>query len=107
VDLSELAADATITFSHKASTLDQDLTNAWASVFFNSSSCVASVLQGVPVFASDDDCVAWSVANHDLSSIERPVMPERNQWLWDLSAAHWTDEQSRRGDIIKKFQPWM
>ena len=107
VDLGELAGDTTITFSHKASTLDQDLTNAWASVFFNSSSCVASVLRGVPVFASDDDCVAWSVANHDLSVIEQPVMPERNQWLWDLSAAHWTDEQSRRGDIIKKFQAWM
>lgn len=76
------------------SLLQQDLNNAWASVFFNSSSCVASVLAGVPVFASDPDCVAWLVANKDLSQIEKPLTPVREQWLWDLSAAHWTDDES-------------
>lgn len=104
VDLGEFAGDQSVTVSDRHSTLDQDLNNAWASVFFNSSSCVASVLKGIPVFATDDDCVAWAVANHDLSMIEQPVMPERNQWLWDLSAAHWTDDQSRQGHIIEKFQ---
>jgi hypothetical protein len=107
MDLSELIRDPSITISHKASTLDQDLDNAWASIFFNSSSCVASVLRGVPVFASDDDCVAWSVANPDLSLIESPVMPTRDQWLWDLSAAHWTDEHSRAGEIYKHFQAYL
>lgn len=91
----------------RATTLQQDLHNAWASVFFNSSSCVASVLAGVPVFASDSDCVAWQVANHDLSQIEKPLTPEREQWLWDLSAAHWTDEESRSGLIYNKFRPFL
>jgi len=91
----------------RATTLQQDLHNAWASVFFNSSSCVASVLAGVPVFASDSDCVAWQVANQDLSQIEKPLTPERKQWLWDLSSAHWTDEESRSGLIYNKFRPFL
>lgn len=87
--------------------LQQDLKNAWASVFFNSSSCVASVLAGVPVFAEDTDCVAWAVANKNLQSIENPLTPEREQWLWDLSAAHWTDDESKSGLIYKKFRPFL
>jgi len=83
------------------------LNNAWASVFFNSSSCVASVLSGVPVFASDPDCVAWQVANQDLTQIEKPLTPPREQWLWDLSAAHWTDDESRSGLIYRKFKPFL
>lgn len=97
---------ANVKLSTNAS-LQQDLNNAWASVFFNSSSCVASVLAGVPVFASDPDCVAWSVANANLSQIEKPLTPEREQWLWDLSAAHWTDDESRAGLIYRKFQPFL
>jgi hypothetical protein len=65
---------------------------------------VASILAGVPVIAQDPDCVAWSVAGHDLDSIESPHMPDREQWLWDLSAAHWTDQQGQQGMIIRKFQ---
>ncbi len=89
------------------SLLQQDLAAAWASVFFNSSSCVASVLAGVPVFASDPDCVAWQVANTNLEKIEKPLMPEREQWLWDLSAAHWSDDESRSGIIYNKFRQFL
>ena len=106
VNLDDVLAMPGIAVSAPASTLRQNLQGAWATVFFNSSSCVASVLDGVPIFAQDADCVGWSVANADLADIEKPVTPDRSQWLWDLSAAHWTDEQSRQGDIIKKFQAW-
>lgn len=97
---------ANLKFSQN-STLQQDLEGAWASVFFNSSSCVASILAGVPVFANDIDCVAYDVANHMLANIENPCMPDRNQWLWDLSAAHWTDEESRAGMIYHKFRQFL
>jgi hypothetical protein len=91
----------------RGTSLEQDLQNAWASVFFNSSSCVASILAGVPVFANDHDCVAYSIATHNLSAIENPEMPSREQWLWNLSAAHWTDKESRCGLIYKKFQQFL
>lgn len=86
-------------------TLEQDVSGAHAAVFFNSSSCVAPVLAGVPIFADDESCVAWSVANKNIADIERPSMPVREQWLWDLSACHWTDEESRAGLIYQHFLP--
>jgi hypothetical protein len=100
------AGHSNVSISH-GTELEQDLQNAWASVFFNSSSCVASILAGVPVFANDRDCVAYNIATHNLSAIENPEMPVREQWLWDLSAAHWTDEESRQGIIYKKFQQFL
>jgi hypothetical protein len=107
INLSELTNLPGVSESVNGSTLQQDLTNAWAAVFCNSSSSVAAALAGVPVFADDDDCVAWTVANKDLSQIESPAMPDRTQWLNDLSSAHWTDEESRRGAIYQRFVEYL
>lgn len=106
VDLSELLHLYQVTVSANT-TLQQDLNNAWASVFYNSSSSVAAVLAGIPVFADDNDCVAWRVANHDLAQINEPAMPDRNQWLWDLASAHWTDSESCNGTIYQHFLPYL
>lgn len=106
VDSNKFKDITKIKFSQNT-TIQQDLNQAWASVFFNSSACVASLLAGVPIFAADDDCVAWSVANHDLHNIENPKMFERQQWLYDLSAAHWTDDHGGRGDIYKQFREFL
>jgi hypothetical protein len=107
INLSELTSMPGVSESVNGSTLQQDLANAWAAVFCNSSSSVAAVLAGIPVFADDDDCVAWAVANKDLAQIESPVMPDRTQWLNDLSSAHWTDEESRCGAIYQRFVKYL
>lgn len=106
MDLTELLRLPRVTQSTNA-TLEKDLHNAWTAVFYNSSSSVAAVLAGVPVFALDDDCVAWSVANHDLGTIETPAMPDRTQWLNDLAGAHWSDGESRMGMIYQRFLPYL
>jgi len=102
VNQSEMLTVPGVTVSRNT-TLDQDLAGAWASVFYNSSSSVASILAGVPVFATDSDCVAWSVANHDLAMLESPQMLYREQWLYDLAACHWSDADSKLGLIYQKF----
>jgi len=107
INLSELTSLPGVRESAVGSTLQQDLANAWAAVFCNSSSSVAAVLAGIPVFADDDDCVAWAVANKDLAHVESPVMPDRTQWLNDLSSAHWTDAESRSGAIYQHFLPFI
>lgn len=107
INLSELTSMPGVSESVNGSTLQQDLAKAWAAVFCNSSSSVAAVLAGIPVFADDDDCVAWAVANKDLTQIESPVMPDRTQWLNDLSSAHWTDEESRCGAIYQRFVKYL
>jgi hypothetical protein len=96
-----------VTISDPGVSLQQDLHGAWASVFYNSSSSVASILAGVPVFATDPDCVAWSVANHQLQHINDPKMPEREQWLYDLAACHWSDQQSMQGHIYQRFRQFL
>lgn len=106
IDRTLFAGMSNVTIS-QGTTLEQDLQGAWASVFFNSSSAVAAVLAGIPVFATDPDCVAWSVATHNLSAIENPELPAREQWLWDLAAAHWTDHESQQGLIYKKFEQYL
>lgn len=88
-------------------TLLADLQNAHCAVFFNSSASVAAVCEGVPIFVDDVSCVAWSVANKNLADIERPQVFSREQWMYDLAAAHWSDEDGRQGRIYQKFLPYI
>lgn len=85
----------------------QDLENAHAGVFYNSSSSVACALAGVPVFAAEISAVTWSIANKNLSDIENPTRPDRLEWLWSVADAHWSRAQSRNGDIYRKFLPYL
>lgn len=93
--------------SVKGSTLDADLEGAWAAAFYNSSSSVAAVLKGVPVFVKDNDAVTWDVANHDVKDIQNPRLPDREQWLWDLAACHWSDEELRQGLVYQHFESYL
>lgn len=91
----------------KRSTLQANLQNAHCAVFFNSSASVAAVCSGVPVFADDSSCVSWAVANTDMSTIEQPKVFDRQQWIQDLAAAHWSDDDARAGRIYQKFLPYL
>jgi hypothetical protein len=84
-----------------------DLKHAAGAFVFNSSSGVAAILHGVPLWADDSSSVCWQVANTDVGTLHNPVMLDRTQWLNDLSACHWTDEESRQGLIYKKFLPYL
>lgn len=88
-------------------TLKDNLANAHAVVVFNSSASVAAVLAGVPVFADDISCVSWAVANHDIAQINTPMIFDRTQWIYDLAAAHWSDEDARDGSVYQRFLPYL
>lgn len=90
-----------------ATTLLDSLAGAHSAVFFNSSASVAAVCEGVPVFVDDQSCVSWTVANKDISQIENPTEFDRTQWINDLAAAHWTDDDARQGRIYQKFLPYL
>ena len=87
--------------------LVDSLALAHSAVFFNSSASVAAVCAGVPVFVDDSSCVSWTVANHDVAAIESPREFDREQWVWDLAAAHWSDQDARIGRIYQKFLPYL
>jgi len=89
------------------SRLIDNLQGAHSAVFFNSSASVAAACEGVPVFADDSSCVAWAVANKDVSKIETPETFAREQWMYDLAAAHWSDADARAGRVYQKFLPYL
>jgi len=99
-------ANVTVVDPAQSSLLD-NLQNAHAAVFFNSSASVAAVMANVPIFADDESCVSWDVANKDIRKIESPHVFDRSQWINDLAAAHWSDEDAQRGRIWQKFLPYL
>jgi hypothetical protein len=89
------------------SRLIENLQAAHSAVFFNSSASVAAVCEGVPIFADDPSCVAWAVANKDITKIETPETFAREQWIYDLAAAHWSDADAQAGRVYQKFLPYL
>lgn len=82
-------------------TLKQELGTAWATVVYNSSPGVASLIEGVPVFATDPDpnySQYSDVANHDLSKIEDPDLYERQKWIEQISMSHWKFSELSSGE---------
>ena len=97
-----------ITVIHpEQSRLIDNLQGAHSAVFFNSSASVAAVCEGIPVFVDDVSCVAWAVANKNIAKIETPDIFDRNQWMWDLASAHWSDADAQAGRIYQKFLPYL
>lgn len=87
--------------------LTDDLRNCWATVVYNSSPAVASVIEGVPVFVYDQkDCQAGDVANTNLSMLESPNMVERVPWLQKISMSHWNFDELRSGECWKHMRTY-
>lgn len=78
--------------------LADDLPLAHAVVTFNSNSAVEALVSGKPVFSFDEGSMVWNVSNRDLSQIDNPWKPQRQQWLNDLCYAQWTIDEMRSGE---------
>ena len=68
---------------------------------------VAAIMNGVPLFVDDKSAVCYQVANYDLKNIENPARPERQQWLNDLAACHWSDDEVLSGQLYQKFKQYL
>jgi len=82
----------------------QDLKNAWATVVYNSSPGVASLIQGVPVFQMDPQLnysMYGEVANTDLQEIENPILYDRQEWIERISMCHWSFDELKDGTAWK------
>lgn len=91
-------------------TLLSDLHNAWATVVYNSSPSVASVIEGIPTFVTDPlptHSQSYEVANVDLSQIENPEMPERQSWIERVSMCHWNFQELRSGEAWQFFKKYI
>jgi len=94
----------------RSPTLLHDLRNAWATVVYNSSPAVASAIEGVPVFLTDPQprhSQAFDVSNTDLSKIENPSMPDRQQWIERLAMCHWNFDELKSGEAWQFFRNYI
>jgi hypothetical protein len=90
--------------------LREDLRNAWATVVYNSSPSVASILEGIPAFLTDpqpEHSQSLAVANTDISKIENPIMIDRQAWVERLSMCHWKFEELKSGAAWQFFKKYI
>lgn len=94
----------------KSEKLTDDLRNAWATVVYNSSPSVASVIEGIPTFLTDptpEHSQTFGIANTSLSKIENPDMPDRQAWVERLAMCHWNFDELRSGEAWKFFRQYI
>lgn len=87
-----------------------DLKNAWATVIYNSSPGIASLINGVPVFITDPNpqrSQSYEVGNLSLTDIENPKMPDRQHWIEKISMCHWNFEELRSGEAWQFFKKYV
>tara|TARA_B100001094_G_scaffold331471_1_gene399929 strand:+ start:1002 stop:1868 length:867 start_codon:yes stop_codon:yes gene_type:complete len=75
------------------------LKNAWAVVNHSSNPAMEAVINGIPVFVSEDS-LCYDVGNHSLTQINNPKMPDRQEWANKLSYTEWFQDE------IEKGLPW-
>lgn len=94
VETLKLYTDRKIHVKHKGvGALNDILTKAFCAVTFSSVADCDAVLLGVPVFCGDYS-PAYPVGLHDLSQIETPSTPDREQWLRSLSSSEWNLDEA-------------
>jgi hypothetical protein len=99
-----------VRISNNTSDIRKDLVNAWATVLYNSSPAVASAIEGVPVFLTDpkpEHSQAHTVSNTDISKIENPITPDRQDWIEKLSMCHWDFEELKSGEAWTFFRKYV
>ena len=90
--------------------LREDLQNAWATVVYNSSPSVASIIEGIPAFLTDPQpqhSQSFTVANTDISKIEDPLLVDRQTWIERLSMCHWKFDELKSGTAWKFFKRYI
>lgn len=90
--------------------LTDDLRGAWATVVYNSSPGVASIIEGIPTFLTDSNpqnSQAFEVANTDLSKLENPGMPDRQFWIERISMCHWKFDELKSGEAWQFFRKYI
>lgn len=96
-----------VTYSSPEKSLLSDLKNCWAVVNHNSSPTVGAAIEGYPIFVTDplrSQC--RDIANTDLSLIENPARPDRQDWASRLAMSHWNFNDLESGKCwahMRKF----
>jgi hypothetical protein len=94
----------------KEITLKKDLEGAWCSVSFSSGSAIDSILNGIPVIATDPGNFAWDMGVRYPEQITQttqrlPDDKKVRQWLNCLSYSQWTADEMHSGKVWQHLSP--
>jgi hypothetical protein len=81
---------------------DMGFDNVHCTISWSSNPGIHSIINGVPSFVGPSS-LAYPVANTDLSQIENPAMPDRQQWLNDYAHTEYTVEEISAGLPLKRL----
>lgn len=90
--------------------IKEDLQNAWATVVYNSSPSVASLIEGIPTFVTDPQpefSQVNGVCNTNLKRIEDPKLFDRQAWIERLSMCHWNFDELKSGEAWQFFKKYI
>ena len=86
------------------SDMNDDLKNAWATIVYTTTSGAVSLLKGIPTFTLHPACFFYKFGSGDLSNIENPNLPNRDEFLNYYSNAHWSQKEMEDGTFWEKFK---
>ena len=72
------------------------MNTAWAVVNHSSNPAMEAVINGIPVFVSEDS-LCHDVGNNNLADINNPKMPDRQHWANKLSYTEWFPDEIANG----------
>jgi len=80
--------------------------DVWATISYSSNPGIHSVIEGVPAFVSTHS-LAYDAGNDIdfLYDIEKPLMPDRIQWLNDYAWTEFTVDEISAGLPLKRLTP--
>lgn len=76
--------------------------NYWTVVNHSSNPGIQAAICGIPVFV-DKRNLAFPVGNLEFSTIETPVMPDREEWAKNISHIEWTTDEIQTGQPIERL----
>lgn len=94
-----------VTISPGERTLAEDLGAAWACVTYSSGAAVDALIAGVPPICLSTAGLAYGLCSRDISDIERPKEPVREQFLYNLAYSQWTPTELADGTAWRHIRP--
>ena len=88
--------------SYDSFDFENSISNAWAVINHNSGPGSQSIIAGIPAFVHCSSLSA-SVGNLSYDSINNPVMPDRSQWLIEVSHTEWTIPEIASGYPLERL----
>ena len=104
-DIPDFGIDNFVVSKFNTKSMSKILKNAWCSITRTSNAGVDSILHGVPVICFDPICVGYKLSTHDIKDIEDPLMPDRQQFFYDLAYAQWSIPEIEKGDCWEHLRP--